>query len=211
MTILPFCSMQEKLCSHHLEYLIPLSQDSSIPINTPRYNDLVVGTDLAISVQQAVANTDMRASPAPGLLNLYQKLGKWLQPSVRTTDDLVRNIEFALCEMGPRENSVTSDRLAILANVCDLAYTLHTTALNAPAFSYRTSLLVLTFANAWPLGAERKGKYRRFAAHEMRAGEGGLGKASPVDVVLEEFIKRPRIGEDMRWIHYDLDAGQRRD
>jgi hypothetical protein len=76
MTILPFCSMQEKLCSHHLEYLIPLSQDSSIPINTPRYNDLVVGTDLAISVQQAVANTDMRASPAPGLLNLYQKLGK---------------------------------------------------------------------------------------------------------------------------------------
>jgi hypothetical protein len=194
--------MQEKLCSRRLEYLIPLLSNN-IPSTTEKHEHLIVGNDLAISVHQAVSNYNMTTSPEPGLLTAYQRLGKWLQPSPKTTDDLVRNIEFALHEMGPRENSVTSDRLAILANVCDLHYTLNTTVLNAPAFSYRTCLLVLIFANVWPDAGVRKSKYLRFAAYEFGSEE--AGEVSP-DEILDEFIARPRIGEDMRWIHYDLGA-----
>jgi hypothetical protein len=193
--------MQEKLCSRQLEYLIPLSLNIT-SFNISNHEDLIIGNDLAMSVQQAVSNFNMRTSPEPGLLTAYQRLGKWFQPSINNLDDLVRNIEFVLYEMGPRENSVTSDRLAVLANVCDLPYTLNTTALNSLVFSHRTCILVLTFANVWPDAEVRKGKYRRWAISEM--GE-PVGEATP-DKILDEFIHRPKIGMGLRWIRYNLGA-----
>jgi hypothetical protein len=192
--------MQEKLCSSRLEYLIPMASCDMSAVDN-RYRGLVIADDLAVNVQKSVANFDMMMSPEPGLLTAYQQLGKWLRTS-DTRDDLVRNIEFALYEMGPRINSVLSDRLAILANVCDLRYTLSTTALRDLDVSYRTCLLVLTFANIWPDPAERQSKYRRFAAHDI--GQDTIFVPESPDDILEEFLHRPRIGVDMRWIHYDL-------
>lgn len=194
-------SMQEKLCSSRLEYLVPISicNTSSIP---SKYRHLIVGDDLAVDVQESVANYDMITSPEPRLLTAYQQLGKWVCTS-KTADELVRNIEFTLYEMGPRSNSVISDRLAILANVCDLNLTLSTTALRDQDFSYRACLLVLTFANAWPDAAERRSKYRRFTMHEM--GQDTSTMTESVDDILKEFISRPRIDADMRWRRYKSD------
>jgi len=193
-------SMQEKLCSTHLEYLIPIAPCHEFEID-PRYQHLVIADDLAVDLQNSVANFDMMTSPEPGLLTAYQQLGRWLRSST-TRDELVRNIELTLYEMGPRSNLVLSDRLAILANVCGLRYTLRTTILNGLDVSYRTCLLVLTFANVWPDAPERLSKYRRFAAHNLGPGNSEIS-GSP-DEILDEFLLRPRIGADMHWIHYDL-------
>jgi hypothetical protein len=197
------CSMQEKLCSTHIEYLIPMRLCHA-SASASRYQHLIIHDDLAVDVLESVANFDMMTSPEPGILSAYQRLGKWLHPSNNTPDGLVRNIEFALYEMGPRQNSVTSDRLAILANVCNLPYTLSTTALRDLRVSYRTCLLVLTFANVWPDGVKRRAKYRQFAFHDT--GQNTTPTSGSTDEIMEEFIHRPRIDEDMEWIHYNLDS-----
>jgi hypothetical protein len=190
-----------------MEYLIPMSTCNPSP-TASKYQHLIINNDLAVNLLESVANFDMMTSPEPGILSAYQRLGKWLHPSNATPDSLVRNIEFALYEIGPRENSITSDRLAILANVCNLPYTLSTTVLRDLRVSYRTCLLVLTFANVWPDAGERRVKYRQFAFHDT--GQSVTPTPGTVDEILEEFIKRPRIDEDMEWIHYHLESEQDR-
>jgi hypothetical protein len=195
--------MQEKLCSTRMEYLIP-TISCSASASASKYQHLIIDDDLAVDLLGSVANFDMMTSPEPGILSAYQRLGKWLHPSNNTPDSLVRNIEFALYEIGPRENSVTSDRLAILANVCNLPFTLSTTALRDLKVSYRTCLLVLTFANVWPDAVQRRAKYTKFAFHDT--GQNMTPTSGSVDEILEEFLHRPRIDEDMEWIHYNLDS-----
>lgn len=193
--------MHEKLCSSRLEYIIPMLV-TELQGNTSRYQHLLIDNDIAVDVTGSVANFDMTTSPELGVLTAYQRLGKWVQPHATTKNGIARNITFALYEIGPRENSVLSDRLAIIANVCSLQYTLSTTILRDTKVSYRTCLLVLTFANVWPDVEERRTKYRRFALHDT--GQNVSPASSSTDDVMEEFLKRPRIGEDMQWIHYDL-------
>jgi hypothetical protein len=194
--------MQEKLCSSHLEYLVPIGFSDTYNIPS-RYHTLIVGDDLTVDVHESVANHDMMTSPEPGLLTAYQLLGKWVCAS-RTRDELVRNIEFTLYDMGPRKNTITSDRLAILANACNLNLTLDTTALRDQNFSYRTCLLVLTFANVWPDIAEGCPRYRLWAMHEM--GQDTSAITEMADDILEEFMIRPRIVTDMKWVHYDSNS-----
>lgn len=196
-------SMHEKLCSNRFEYIIPAAM-AERPGSPSNYQHLLIDNDIAVDVMASVANFDMTTSPEPGMLTAYQRLGKWLQPHATTRDGIARNITFALYELGSRENSVLSDRLAILANVCNLCYTLDTTALRDRKVSYRTCLLVLTFANVWPDAEERRAKYRRFALHDT--GQNVSPASENTDDVMEEFLQRPRIGEDMRWIHYDLNS-----
>ena len=190
--------MHEKLCSKRLEYIIPLA----MAVDTSTYQHLLVDNDIAVDVTRSVANYNMTMSPEPGVLTAYQQLGKWLRPHASNRDEITLNIEYALHELGQRENSVLSDRLAIIANVCNLPYTLDTTVLRCRKVSYRTCLLVLTFANVWPDAEERRAKYRRFALHDT--GQDVSPASNGTDDIMEEFLERPRIGEDMRWIHYDL-------
>lgn len=196
-------SMHEKLCSSRLEYIIPISV-TELHGSASRYQHLLINNDIAIDVSGSVANFDLTTSPKPGVLTAYLRLGKWVQPHATTKKDISRNITLALYEIGSRENSVLSDRLAIIANVCSLPYTLSTTILRDKKVSYRTCLLVLTFANVWPDAEERRTKYRRFALHDT--GQNVSPASGSTDDVMEEFLMRPRIGEDMQWIHYDLNS-----
>ena len=68
-------------------------------------------------------------------------------------------IETVQGQMKERENQVLSDRIQIIANVCELGWKLKTTLLNSPAQSYSTCLLALTMANTWSDSAERVRQY----------------------------------------------------
>ena len=63
-------------------------------------------------------------------------------------------------QMEQCENSVLADRLAILANICDLPYRLESTKLNHSQYGYSTCLLVLIFANIWPDREKRRMRYK---------------------------------------------------
>jgi hypothetical protein len=193
--------MQEKLCPSYLEQLVSIgfSETSNIP---SRYHPLIVGDDLAVDVHESVANHDMMTSPEPWLLTTYQLLGKWVCAS-RTRDELVRNTEFTLYYMGPRKNTITSDYLAILANVCNLNLTLDITALRDQNSSYRTCLLVVTFANVWPEVAERRPRYRLRTMHEVDQDTSAITEMA--DDILEEFTFRSRVVTDMKWVRYNSD------
>jgi hypothetical protein len=69
-------------------------------------------------------------------------------------------IESMQEKMEKRENSVLSDRIQIMANVCGLGWKLKTTLLNTPMQSYSTCLLALTMANTWPDPVERARQYQ---------------------------------------------------
>jgi hypothetical protein len=60
------------------------------------------------------------------------------------------------------ENSVVSDRLAILANICNLKVVPKTTALNDAHYSYSTYLIITIYANLWRDGTQRATRYREF-------------------------------------------------
>jgi hypothetical protein len=67
------------------------------------------------------------------------------------------------------DSSVTADRLAILANICDLTYRPKSMELNKSSYSYSTCLVVLVFANIWPNRERRLGRYKELMLSLMDA------------------------------------------
>jgi hypothetical protein len=61
------------------------------------------------------------------------------------------------------ENTVTSDRLAILASVCRLQYKLNSTVLNDKRFSYSTCVLVQMVAHVWGQNQESERLFKMYA------------------------------------------------
>jgi hypothetical protein len=86
--------MQEKLCSRNVEYLVPIASCDMTSIPAKHLN-LVIGNDLAVNVQESVANFNLMTSPEPGLLTAFQPVGKWVRTS-ESPDELARNIELTL-------------------------------------------------------------------------------------------------------------------
>ena len=65
-------------------------------------------------------------------------------------------------------------RIAILANIRDLAYRLASTKLNHPQYSYSTCLVVLIFSNVWPDWETRQMRYKELSSDFMDAPVGIL-------------------------------------
>lgn len=162
-------AFQEKLSAEHVELLLPiiahLSAESTV------YEDLCIdiarmwtiagwsSITCAVSVEKQMEMTNhmnnSRSRPAPRRLTLESIV------------DIYEQMEQC-------ENSVLADRLAILANIRDLAYRLASTKLNHPQYSYSTCLVVLIFSNVWPDWETRQMRYKELSSDFMDAPVGIL-------------------------------------
>jgi hypothetical protein len=149
---------QEKLCSSSMELLI-----SMYPyVNHSGY--AAPKDDIAIELPSTML---IARTLQPGT---YQTVaGAAKLAFLDTTDNvpvprrmLPSKLQSIHSKMEKCENSVVSDRLAILANICNLKIAPKTTALNDARYSYSTCLISTVFANFWRDGTQRAMKYREF-------------------------------------------------
>jgi hypothetical protein len=162
-------AFQEKLSAEHLEFLLPLTVCTSV--DSTDYEDLCIdiarmwtiagwsSITSAVSVEKQVKMMNHmdnnRSRPAPRRLVLESIV------------DIYEQMEQC-------ENSVLADRLAILANICDLPFRLASTKLNHSQYGYSTCLVVLIFANVWPDREKRQMKYKELSNDLMDAPVGIL-------------------------------------
>ena len=162
-------AFQEKLSAGHIELLLPII--AHLPEVLTVYKDLCIdmarmwtiagwsSITCAVSVEKQIEMTNhmnnSRSRPAPRRL-------------------ILESIVDIYEQMEQCENSVLADRLAILANICDLPYRLASTKLNHSQYSYSTCLLVLIFANVWPDREKRRMRYKELSNDLMDAPIGIL-------------------------------------
>ncbi|CAN9387603.1 unnamed protein product [Alternaria alternata] len=157
-------AFQEKLSAEHVESLLPIT--AQLSAESTVYEDLCIdiarmwtiagwsSITCAVSVEKQMGMTNgmnnSRSRPAPRRLMLESIV------------DIYEQMEQC-------ENAVLADRLAILANICDLAYRLASTKLDHPQYSYSTCLVVLIFANVWPDQEKRQMRYKELSSDFMDA------------------------------------------
>ncbi|CAN9427102.1 unnamed protein product [Alternaria alternata] len=162
-------AFQEKLSAEHVESLLPIT--AQLSAESTVYEDLCIdiarmwtiagwsSITCAVSVEKQMGMTNgmnnSRSRPAPRRLMLESIV------------DIYEQMEQC-------ENAVLADRLAILANICDLAYRLASTKLDHPQYSYSTCLVVLIFANVWPDQEKRQMRYKELSSDFMDAPVGIL-------------------------------------
>lgn len=136
-------TFQERLCSTDLIWLIPCPHEFQMDLNllSP-----LAGSDIEIDVDLVLANLLLyvRRDRFEG----YGEENFFNLPDIggrKSAGLLAAPNLFEVSE--DCDNSITSDRLAILANVCLLNQKLNSTLLNRPDYSYSTCLLVLMIAN----------------------------------------------------------------
>jgi hypothetical protein len=169
-------AFQEKLSAKFTRILFPIARDPHA-ISVSR--SLEVGADTCINLEvmcEIARNLAVRE-------NLWGRMDGELEKMlegrpVRRLEQAIDRLDTSGCLPTPRrlllsqiydihgkmedcDNSVTADRLAILANICDLAHRLKSTALGSSTYSYSTCLLLLIFANLWPNHGKRLQKYNK--------------------------------------------------
>ncbi|CAN9414300.1 unnamed protein product [Alternaria alternata] len=169
-------AFQEKLSAEHVELLLPIT--AQLSAESTVYEDLCIdivrmwtiagwsSITCAVSVEKQMEMTNhmnnSRSRPAPRRL-------------------ILESIVDIYEQMEQCENSVLADRLAILANICDLAYRLASTKLDHPQYSYSTCLVVLIFSNVWPDWEKRQMRYKELSSDLMDA---------PVGILLSYLARR---------------------
>ena len=162
-------AFQEKLSAQHLEMLLPMTvcRSAESTEHEDLCNDIarmwtIAGWSsitCAVSVEKQVEMMNHmdnnRSRPAPRRL-------------------ILESIVDIYEQMEQCENCVLADRLAILANICDLTYRLASTKLNHSQYGYSTCLVVLIFANIWPDRQKRRMRYRELSNGLMDAPVGIL-------------------------------------
>lgn len=169
-------AFQEKLSAEHVELLLPIT--AQLSAESTVYEDLCIdivrmwtiarwsSITCAVSVEKQMEMpnhmNNSRSRPAPRRL-------------------ILESIVDIYEQMEQCENSVLADRLAILANICDLAYRLASTKLDHPQYSYSTCLVVLIFSNVWPDWEKRQMRYKELSSDLMDA---------PVGILLSYLARR---------------------
>jgi hypothetical protein len=162
--------------AHKLVYLIPMASTEMLSYI---YNHLMVGDDLAIDMHtnaflaclylQATTHSLESRYSRSDLVSAYDRLSALNHPVPQGPKNWwIINFSNIIARMWLRENLAVSDRLAILANMCSLRFTLKTTALRDVATGYKTCLLVLVIANLWPDIEARKRAYHGLPSFAMR-------------------------------------------
>lgn len=162
-------AFQEKLSAENLELLLPMT--AHLSVESKNYEDLCI--DIASMWSIAGSSSITCAVSAEKQINMMNHMdSSKSRPAPRRL--ILEGIVEIYEQMEQCENSVLADRLAILANICDLPYRLASTKLNHSQCGYSTCLVVLIFANIWPNWEKRRTRYKEVADDLMDAPVGIL-------------------------------------
>lgn len=151
-------TFQEKHCASSVELLVPI-----VTADDDRYFNLqtfLLGDDLRMDLMRLQsylallkrAKSDHSYLPEGRILSSFEFF------SPRSLARLFSTLEMC-------QNLIVSDRIAILANVCNFRYRQQSTLLNDHKYSYVTCILVLLMANMFPDEEER---YREYLSPRLK-------------------------------------------
>lgn len=165
-------TFHEQQCADDVVYLLPIqpSLKSKLAEVAPHVifdHDAVIDHGM---VYYRLTSTTKHDKKDPLLQSYFLRhnQGNWMSENIPGTIDTVYK------KTQGRYNRVLSDRIQILANVCNLQWKLNTTLLNNPALSFSTSLLVLVMANTWPDLVARARQYGELKYYLMEKSIGTL-------------------------------------
>jgi hypothetical protein len=149
-------TFHEKYCTRSLYFLIPLHADHGLH---PSSFHRLIDDDLSVEI------SELQSSRFPVEFRRTYSGGGHKIAQVPQTEDLFaneppdvwsqdwsqfRSVLAILTQLESCNKEITSDRLAILSNICGLSVQLQTRLLNSSAYSYSTSALVLGMAGICP-------------------------------------------------------------